>query len=127
MKTVYSVDPADLRIQRDNIIHIKKRIQDSFEDFGDSKFGIVVSDMTEEPQTIIDVIKIIEHLITIGGVIVLTCKFPKRNQKNIEARMESIIAHFHKTLPNFEILRAIHMLSNYNERCIIAKKITGSG
>lgn len=79
--------------------------------------------MTEEPQTTIDVIQSIDEYINHGGVIIITCKFPKRTQKNIEARLAAALDHFKITLPNYKVLRALHLLSNYNERCIIAQKI----
>lgn len=99
------------------------KIQLAIEELKNVKFDIVVCDMNEDANFVIDLIKIAESNINPNGLIILTCKFPKRKESNIGNRMELIVKHFEEDLKSFKILRVLHLLSNFNERCIIARKI----
>lgn len=124
--TVYAVDPADLVVNRPNIVHLKGQLLNVLPQLESIPLHVIVCDMNADPEIAIDCIKALEPRLQIGGRIILTFKYQKRAAANIERRLAADSERFCKALPTCDVLKTMHMVSNHHERTLVGVKSRAS-
>lgn len=122
VRKVYAVDPADLVVVRDNIVHLKGQLNDILPQLKGIQLHVVVCDMNVDPPEAVLAFKAIDQQIEVGGRIIWTLKYPKRAPENIERRFKNDIDLFKQTMPSCDVIRTMHMVSNHHERTLVAIK-----
>jgi len=120
---VYAIDIADMMIKKDNITPLKMKFEESIQ-FLPSNIDILVCDINSGYESIFPVLCDISKLVKVGGYLIITLKLPKRKQENIDYRIGIIKEAFQSLFPEYSINRIVWLLSNLNERCLVAQKTT---
>jgi 23S rRNA C2498 (ribose-2'-O)-methylase RlmM len=120
--TVYAVDPAELTVKKDNIVHLKGQLLHMLPQLESVKLHLVVCDMNNDPSVALECLKSVEHKLEIGGRIIWTLKYQKRATANIDKRLVNDTNIFKQLLPSCDVVRTMHMVSNHHERTLVAVK-----
>lgn len=120
---VYAVDPADLVVNKPNIIHLRGQLLNVLPQLADISLHVIVCDMNADPEVAIGCIQALESRLEIGGRVILTFKYQKRATANIERRLANDSDLFRKSLPSCDVLKTMHMVSNHHERTLVAIKV----
>lgn len=120
---VYAVDPAELVVNRPNIIHLQGQLLNVLPQLAGIPLHVVVCDMNADPEIAIGCIQALEPQLAIGARIILTFKYQKRAAANIERRLAADSERFTKALPTCDVTKTMHMVSNHHERTLVAMKV----
>lgn len=119
---VFAVDPADLVINRPNVVHLKGKIQQVIPQIDGVPLHMIVCDMNEDASIAIGCIASVIDRLQVGGRIILTFKYQKRAQSNIEGRLIADCKAFLTAMPCCDVFKTMHLVSNHHERTLIAIK-----
>jgi len=86
-KKVVAVDPAEVLVSGQNIIHLKQKLEDVIEVLNKYKPNIIICDINRDPE---EVLKSILKLNIKGTQMIFTLKFNRDNKKYIDQRTEKI-------------------------------------
>ena len=119
-KIVIAVDPAELKIKHKNLIHIKKKLQDSIENIRKyAPYDLIMCDINENPLIIAKEIIKLKDFLSENGVLVFTIKLVYKNPKNQEKLIKETI---NALKPHFKEIKIKWLLSNSKyERTLYAK------
>ncbi len=113
VKLVVAVDPAELKIKRDNIIHIKKKIEDSFRDLEKYKpFDLVTCDMNQDPREVAKIILNIHPFLNNPAYIIMTIKLIYKNKKAKEKLIKETLDILGE---KYKILGVKKLVANHEE------------
>jgi len=121
VKLVVAVDPAELKIKRDNIIHIKKKIEDSFEDLERYKpFDLVTCDMNQDPREVAKILLKLFPFLNNPSYTIMTIKLIYKGK----AANERIIKESLDILKEkYEILGVKKLVANHEEVTVALKYV----
>jgi len=113
---VVAVDPAVVTVQGDNIVHLKKKLEDIVPELKKQKFDVIICDINNDPMILLDSIL----KLRIKGVkVVLTLKFDRDNKKYIEHQIEQIKARLGPFSKHLDI--AWLFANTVNERTLFCR------
>ena len=113
VKLVVAVDPADLKIKRDNIIHIKKKVEDSFEDIRKyAPFDLITCDMNQDPREVSKIILNISEFLNKNAYGIMTIKLIYKNKKGKDRLIDETLNILKE---KYKIIGIKKLFSNRNE------------
>ncbi len=98
---IIAVDPAELQISKENIVHFKNKLEDVIDQINSYEYDIIICDINDE---FYKVIKNIFKLNYKGKQLIMTLKFSRKSIKLIEKEIEEIKEYMLQYSKNVEIL-----------------------
>ena len=119
VKTVVAVDPAELLFKEENVIHIKKKLEDSFDDIKTySPFDMICCDINQDPREIAKDLTKLSRFLKKNGYLIMTIKLIYKSRKNRKKLLEETRKILETT---YKIIDVKWLLANSkNERTICA-------
>jgi len=125
-KKLFAIDPAIMKYEAENVVHLKMKVQDSLEILGDQVIDLVVDDViTSHPKDSLHIVEPIVRHLKVGGYLVLTLKLGGRNDNYVNSLLDWFRHHVNAIMPYMHIEQIVHLFANTNfERTVIAKKMS---
>jgi len=125
---VAAVDPSDLTVNKqlpDNVKFFKgkaENVYDQLQPLG--SFDAMVVDINERAWVVMDIMKVLTPLIRVGGYMIWTIKLPSMNGDGqpVIVYLDRVLKTFAKEFPDFGNCQVKWLLSNRNERALVAIK-----
>ncbi len=92
-KQIIAVDPANLEISSNNIIHFKNKLEDVVAQINTYDYDIIICDINDE---FFNVVENIFKLKYVNKTLIMTLKFSRKNKKAIEKEIIDIQEHIKK-------------------------------
>jgi len=120
VKKIYAVDPAELEFKSEKVIHIKKRIEQAYEELKSQKFDMFLCDINQDPIETINYLKNLFELLKPNHYFIMTIKLVTKDKFDQEEKIEETIKHLKK---DFKKIAIQWLIANSNqERTLIAQK-----
>jgi len=119
VKLVVAVDPAELKIKRDNIIHIKKKIEDSFEDLERYRpFDLVTCDMNQDPREVAKILLKLFPFLNNPSYTIMTIKLIYKGKKAKEKLIDDTLDIIKE---KYKIIGIKKLVANHEEVTVALK------
>ncbi|RIB35565.1 MAG: hypothetical protein BXU00_00450 [Candidatus Nanoclepta minutus] len=119
LKLVVAVDPAELKIKRENIIHIKKKIEDSFEDLDKYKpFNLVTCDMNQDPREVAKILLKLSPFLNNPSYMIMTIKLIYKGKRAKERLIKETLDILKE---KYKVIGIKKLVANHEELTVALK------
>ncbi len=122
VRRVVSVDPAELKVTGKNIVHIKKKAEESLEEIEQySPYDLIACDINDDPRNVSRLLLKISEFLKENGFLLMTIKLVYKSRKGAERLIRETVDILRDC---YEIIGVKWLVTNSkNERCLFGKKV----
>ncbi len=118
--TVVAVDPARMEIQRNTVLHVKKRIEDAAQELsGSGKFDMIVCDMNCDPRDAARILVNSAVLTKPDSYLIMTVKYPHKGDAHRRRLLDATITILEQ---KYDRISVKELISNTNMEATLSAR-----